>query len=182
MLASADLRQSSFGATGPPGPRGYGSLENVPELLREEYASSVRPELLDLFGQNDGAAKLVSVLPRLILPAEVASSGGPQREWELCGLFYLNLGRWHEALAVLHSLYEHMLQFQQESDQNAVGGLPPGLTGFPGRWTRPSGGPPSASASSGRGGSADAGPPHGGPPLHAASREPGCPAARCAAW
>jgi len=91
---SGDVRQSYVGATGPPagppGPLWQRSLESFPEL-RREWASSIRPELLELLGKVDGAAQLVSTLPKLILPAEAASPGRPQREWELCGLCYLTL-------------------------------------------------------------------------------------------
>ena len=71
----------------------------------------VPAECRRLLLQRDGAAKLTTLLPRLIPGAEIAE---PKNEeiWHLCGLYYFNLGRNYEALAVFSALYDHMLDYQ----------------------------------------------------------------------
>jgi hypothetical protein len=124
------------GATGPPGPplqyatvggTGPGApvtALGVPELLASQYRELVRPRFHTLLNAEDGAAQLVSELRTSISPQEVVHSPDRQREWELCGLFYMNQGRLHEALAIFHSLYDHILAYQLEMKAWAHKGMP----------------------------------------------------------
>ena len=114
-----------IGATGPTGPTApeRGGL-HVPPLLEAEYKSKVRPGFQSLLDLEDGAAQLVVELPQTILPKEAAFPGDRQREWELCGLYYLNLQRWYEALAVFQSLYSQMLVYQKEERAWTHKGMP----------------------------------------------------------
>lgn len=49
---------------------------------------------------------------------------GPQRAWELCGLFFFNLGRFNDALPIFEKLYFHMLEWQQETGKHCHKGMP----------------------------------------------------------
>jgi|SRR5579862_1218752 len=84
-------------------------LENLPESQRAEFESQFWP----VFESVDGAARLVAQLPTVYTPAQVANwDEKPFKFWELCGHYYRAQSRWHEALALFHSLYDHMLLFE----------------------------------------------------------------------
>lgn len=105
------------------------NLTNVPEPSKSEYealgATDVRfGELFARLGSEDGAARLRSELPRVLPPEEAAAPGKAQRVWELCGLYYFNAGRSHEALAIFQSLYEHMQLFQHNAQRHTHKGMP----------------------------------------------------------
>ena len=97
---------------------------NVPEALRHEYEKTVPAGIREHLERVDGAATVLDELRRTIPAADASVPGAVQRAWELCGLFYMNLGRWHEATAVFHALYDHMLRFQTESGTHAHKGMP----------------------------------------------------------
>src|SRR5262249_6439332 len=52
------------------------------------------------------------------------SGGGPQRAWELCGLYFLNLSRINDALALFERLYLHMLEWQDDTGKRCHKGMP----------------------------------------------------------
>src|SRR5579862_2045431 len=89
-----------------------------------ELHAKVPPALVPCLERRDGASRLVSELPRIIRPQDVAVPSDLQRAWELCGLYFYSRGRWHEALPIFHSLYEHMLEHQQETRQYVHKGMP----------------------------------------------------------
>ena len=111
----------SVGWTGPTDPV---SRLQVPEFLAPEYNRLVRTRFPNLLEREDGAARLVSELRTSISPEEAVRSPDRQREWELCGLFYMNQKRCHEALAIFHSLYDHILTYQVEAKTWAHKGMP----------------------------------------------------------
>jgi len=47
-----------------------------------------------------------------------------QEIWHLCGLYFFNLGRFHEALAVFSAVYDDMLRYQQVSGKGVHKGIP----------------------------------------------------------
>ncbi len=108
-----------------PIPEKQTASQRYPQMdLTEETNSKVPKRLRALLEQQDGAAKLVRRLPRSISPREAATSADLQRRWELCGLYYLNRGRFHEAIAVFHGLYDHLLAYQDENRKQTHKGMP----------------------------------------------------------
>jgi hypothetical protein len=89
-----------------------------------ELQAKLPSHLLPLFERRDGAAQLIFELPRGIRPQDVAVPSDLQRAWELCGLYFYNRQRWHEALPLFQALYEHMLKYQEEEEIPAHKGMP----------------------------------------------------------
>jgi len=89
-----------------------------------EVQAKVPPQLLSYLERRDGAAQLISGLPHIIRPRDVAIPSDLQRAWELCGLYFFNQGRWHEALPIFQALYEHMLRHQKETREYVHKGMP----------------------------------------------------------
>ena len=83
--------------------------------------------LISLLADRAGVAKLLVKLPETFLPESVLEINGKkgknQRAWELVGYFYLNLGRWHEALAIFDALYNHMLMGQTTKGKRSHKGV-----------------------------------------------------------
>jgi hypothetical protein len=94
------------------------------QLIREEIERLLTPRLVPFLDQRDGAAKLVQGLPRAYSPADVSAQGGPQRAWELCGLYFLNQGRPYDALPIFERLYLHMLDWQEQAADRCHKGMP----------------------------------------------------------
>ena len=97
---------------------GYGmfkELESIQEFPRN---------LLEVLQRRDGAAQLVSELPKIIKPKEVASPSNLQRAWEDCGLWFLNQNRFHEAMPIFYTLYDQMLTHQEETKTFVHKGMP----------------------------------------------------------
>jgi hypothetical protein len=92
----------------------------------DEMNQLLPPDLINLLGHRDGAAKLVQELPRVYSREDVSrpSQAGPQRAWELCGLYFLQQGRFHDALAIFERLYFHMLDWQQHAADRCHKGMP----------------------------------------------------------
>lgn len=80
------------------------------ELLDE--LGALDGALLKRLEPRDSAAVLLAEFPRRWRPPEIAEPGPKQRVWELTGLYYLQTGRFHEALRLFWSLYQHMLAAQ----------------------------------------------------------------------
>jgi hypothetical protein len=95
-----------------------------PNDFSAELQAKVPGHLLPLFDRRDGGAQLLSKLPSAVRPEDVAVPSDLQRAWELCGLYYFNQGRVHEAVAIFHALYEHMLKYQCETGVYAHKGMP----------------------------------------------------------
>lgn len=96
----------------------------APDPFASELQAKVPPALLQLLERRDGAAQLISELPRTIGPQDVAVPSDLQRAWELCGLYFYNHRRWHEALPIFQSLYEHMLKHQEQTGAYVHKGMP----------------------------------------------------------
>jgi len=90
-----------------------------------EIKRKVPKDLQIQLQRRDGAAQLVRELPKVISPDEaVKSSSDLQRAWELCGLYFMNHQRFHEALAVFYSLYDQMLAYQVITKKYVHKGMP----------------------------------------------------------
>src|SRR5690242_11641792 len=84
--------------------------EGLTDQQRIEFKSRFWPEFGPILHTVDGAAKVVAQLQKHYAPANVVDwDDGPYRFWEQCGHYYRFHRRWHEAVAVFRSLYDHML-------------------------------------------------------------------------
>jgi len=101
-----------------------GDPESEVARLQKEFEAKVPKEILLLFDQRDVAAQLLQELPKAFRPADVAVFSDQQRAWELCGLYFLNRGRFHEAWPIFHALYDHMLAHQEETGTYVHKGMP----------------------------------------------------------
>lgn len=88
-----------------------------------EIDEKVPEELRSFLTRRDGAAILCESLPTGIIPGRIADEK-VQEVWHLCGLYYLNLNRLHEALAVFMVFYEQMLRYQEDSGARTHKGTP----------------------------------------------------------
>ena len=94
------------------------------DAFMSELQAKVPPDLLPFLDRRDGAAQLIFGLPRTIRPQDVAVQSDLQRAWELCGLYFFNQQRWHEALPIFQALYEHMLKHQLQTGSHVHKGMP----------------------------------------------------------
>lgn len=92
--------------------------------LQAEINEKVPENLRALLGRRDGAAQLVSDLPKVIRPVDVATASDLQRAWELCGLYFFSRGRVHEALPIFYTLYDQMLTHQEATGIRVHKGMP----------------------------------------------------------
>jgi hypothetical protein len=104
------------------------SVSDQVHSLLDEMASKLPIELLRLLNQRDGAAQLLLDLPRVFSPRSIVSDTDEQpieqRAWELSALYFRNLGRWYEALALFSALYDHMLLAQEQLGRRFHKGTP----------------------------------------------------------
>jgi hypothetical protein len=98
-------------------------LTDAQMAIFNEIDQKLPDELKYFLTRRDGAAVIGESLPQAIVPGEI-SSAEVQSAWHLCGLFYFNLNRIHEALAVFNTFYDHMLFYQQESGKRLHKGTP----------------------------------------------------------
>ncbi len=90
-----------------------------------ELRDKLDPSLYQQLRKRDGAAHLSHLLPLTYSPAQVnAETNRECRAWELCGLFYYNLNRPHEALLIFQALYGHMIEAQGELGIRVHKGMP----------------------------------------------------------
>jgi hypothetical protein len=85
-----------------------------------ELREKAPPALFSLTSQIDGAVRLVAELQKTYPYERFVSEDdrlASQRVWELFGLFYLNHGRNHEALALFEALYEQELKAQETNKE-----------------------------------------------------------------
>jgi hypothetical protein len=88
-----------------------------------EIDKKVPEELRYFLTRRDGAATICECLPTGVVPGQIADDK-VQEVWHLCGLYYFNLHRFHEALAVFVAFYEQMLRHQEESGNRIHKGTP----------------------------------------------------------
>lgn len=75
----------------------------------------VPDQLHQILREADGGYRLLTKLPEIYSPESISTSNKDQRAWELCGLLFLNLGRFHEAWRVFQGLYDRMLEHQEQT-------------------------------------------------------------------
>lgn len=102
----------------------------------EKEVKRMNPDLLPLFDRRDGAPLLIKKLSETYTPDQISlpytqatleqksDVGTPLRIWELTGLFYLQQGRFHEALSIFTTLYEYMLEAQSKKSDRVHKGMP----------------------------------------------------------
>jgi len=93
----------------------------VNEIVSELEKKADR-SLLPLLQVRDGAARMLEALPQIYSTNLLVDPSRGQRVWELFGLFFLNQGRYHEALSIFTALYHHLL-----IAQDAAGHLHKGM-------------------------------------------------------
>lgn len=86
-------------------------IANLPALLR------------DLLNRRDGAAKLLSELPKAF-PAKDITTKPNLRQWEICGLHFFNQGRFHETIPIFELMYQQLLANQGIHNRHVSKGLP----------------------------------------------------------
>src|SRR5579864_2768381 len=101
---------------------GY-ALNTVQMAIFGEIDRKLPDELKYFLTRRDGATVICGSPAQAIVPGEI-SCDSVQDAWHLCGLFYLNLNRFHEALAVFSTFYDHMLLYQQQSGKRLHKGTP----------------------------------------------------------
>lgn len=88
--------------------------------LKEKLPQSLVPFL----ERRDGAAVLAHELPKTFTPETIANTDVPRRAWELAGLYYFNQRRYHEAIPIFLSLYDHLLAAQEKIGSQVHKGMP----------------------------------------------------------
>jgi hypothetical protein len=101
---------------------GYAFNDAHAEIFRE-IDRKLPDELKYFLTRRDGAAVICESPQQAIVPGEI-SRDDVQEAWHLCGLFYFNLNRIHEALAVFNTYYDHMLLHQEQSGKRLHKGIP----------------------------------------------------------
>jgi hypothetical protein len=74
--------------------------------------------------RRDGASGLVKLLQQKVPCADVASPTQRQLGWEMLGGYYKITRRFHEALSIYEALYQHMLLYENETDNRTHKGMP----------------------------------------------------------
>ena len=87
-------------------------LAQLLQSVTKEIQQLGHPLIPAILEGRDGAAKLLIELPKLF-PVEKIKEERAQRVWELCGVYFQHQGRFHEAIAIHHALYEHLLAHQE---------------------------------------------------------------------
>jgi hypothetical protein len=95
--------------------------KGLDEITRE--LENRAPGLFTRLQSHDSAARLLEELPSRFSPADLLDPQGPQRIWELLGLYHLYVARVHEALALFWRLYDQLL-VAQESAGRVHKGMP----------------------------------------------------------
>ncbi len=101
-----------------------GNPQSEAEIFQKELQSKVPKKILDLFDQRDAGIEVLRELPKTFQPADVVRVPDKQRAWELCGLHFRNLGRFHEAWPIFLALYDHMLVHQEQTREYVHKGMP----------------------------------------------------------
>jgi hypothetical protein len=99
---------------------GYNIAENI---IFAEIDKKLPEELRYFLTRRDGTAVICESLLKGIVPGRIADEK-VQEVWHLSGLYFLTLGRFHEALAVFTAFYDQMLQYQQDSGKRIHKGPP----------------------------------------------------------
>src|SRR6266446_2892870 len=70
------------------------------------------PSITSQFEEENGTTKLLDELPKTFIPPTAEAPYLGDTVWMLCCAFYFACGRWHEALALSHAFYDHLLTYQ----------------------------------------------------------------------
>lgn len=88
-------------------------------IIFDELKQKAKGKVADLLGhltRMEGAAELATALPKIIGPTALLNTKKDlQRIWELFGLYFLNQGRVHEAIALFYALYDRLLDYQEKT-------------------------------------------------------------------
>jgi hypothetical protein len=95
-----------------------------PEWLIE-LRELVPQEWLEFLPAPNGAAILSAKIPAQLPAEKVAQYGTAERKiWELVGLYYRAQNRWHDAIAIYSSMYDHFLKLQLDTKERVHKGMP----------------------------------------------------------
>lgn len=90
-------------------------LENIEAEIRKRLGSNAQDFVRQLKLQDGGPA-IPERLPKMFTPEQVCKDyESAFRPWELSGLYFLNTDRAWDAHTVFWALYDHQLQFQEQS-------------------------------------------------------------------
>ncbi len=88
----------------------------------QEEIESLPSECRALLDNRDGGWRLCELLPQHYSPEHVSTRGA--RPWEVCGIFLISQRRFHEALAVFERLYLSMLEYETQTKNHVMKGMP----------------------------------------------------------
>ena len=118
---STEQTENGKPEAGDPIPEGHKPyLEEVARSL--EFLDAMT--LMSLIKRRDGVSQLVSLLPERIGHTMVSTPTSQQNGWGNLGNYYKLNGRYHEAIGIYTSLYEHMLLHEQCTNQRVHKGMP----------------------------------------------------------
>jgi len=92
--------------------------------VQAKILAALPRDVLQLLALRDGAARLLSELPRLLTPSTIGTSVPAQEAWEAVGNYYRILGRLNEAISIVALLYNQMLNAQAELGRWVHKGMP----------------------------------------------------------
>lgn len=90
-----------------------------------EFDNKVPKDLQEIIYKDvDSTAKLIVELPNRYSHEKISKVGESLRIWELIGLYYKNIGRWNDSLAIFSELYNHLIYTQLELNTWVHKGMP----------------------------------------------------------
>ena len=89
-----------------------------------KITSDLPSETVDLLAARDGAPLVINQLSQMYQPLDTLEGMAGQKAWDLSGLYYYTLGRYHESLSVYESLYDRMLEAQEAYGSRIHKGTP----------------------------------------------------------
>jgi tetratricopeptide (TPR) repeat protein len=95
-------------------------LQGSPRETDEALVDALSPYLAAM----DSLQPCLEALREAYTPEDVCGPTDARRWWEVAGLYYMKLGRFHDALACFEALYNHMLDGQAARGERAHKGMP----------------------------------------------------------
>lgn len=105
-------------------------MKNVDQEIQPEDLKKYLPDyMIPYLEKGDGSSRFLLDLPNHYRPEEIlhlSDSNKPlqTRVWDLVGHHYRKQGRFHEALSIYASLYNHMLIAQEQTGNRGHKGMP----------------------------------------------------------
>lgn len=97
-------------------------LDDPNSILADLQSKDV--DLAKALSERDSAAKLLQLLPQRLPVDRISRDPAAHEVWQDVGLFYMAQRRFHEALAVFWTLYQHMIDAQAATRFRLHKGMP----------------------------------------------------------